>query len=66
MEWRRWRNGKPKIALLATGGALRSLHPFTHAGEGGACSGALEDMAGLSPLLTPSNNKLCAAIVDAF
>ena len=25
-----------------------------------------EDMAGLSPLLTPSNNKLCAAIVDAF
>ena len=35
-------------------------------GEGGASSGALEDMAGLSPLLTPSNNKLCAAIVDAF
>ena len=25
-----------------------------------------EDMAGLSPLLTPSNNKLCAALVDAF
>lgn len=25
-----------------------------------------EDVAGLSPLLTPSNNKLCAALVDAF
>lgn len=25
-----------------------------------------EEMAGLSPLLTPSNNKLCAALVDAF
>jgi len=26
----------------------------------------LSEVAGLSPLLTPSNNKLCAAIVDAF
>jgi len=35
--------------------------------EGGtSSSGRLEEMAGLSPLLTPSNNKLCAAIVDAF
>ena len=25
-----------------------------------------EEVAGLSPLLTPSNNKLCAAFVDAF
>jgi len=37
-------------------------------GEGGSSSSGakLEEMAGLSPLLTPSNNKLCAAIVDAF
>jgi len=27
---------------------------------------SLTEVAGLSPLLTPSNNKLCAAIVDAF
>ena len=26
----------------------------------------LSEVASLSPLLTPSNNKLCAAIVDAF
>ena len=31
-----------------------------------AGSSTLEQVAGLSPLLTPSNNKLCAALVDAF
>ena len=30
------------------------------------CVQALEDVASLSPLLTPSNTRLCAAIVDAF
>ena len=36
--------------------------------SGGALEGVRrsEEMAGLSPLLTPSNNKLCAALVDAF
>ena len=38
------------------------------AGAGGTERSAQrpEDVAGLSPLLTPSNNKLCAALVDAF
>ena len=38
------------------------------AGDSGeSASGRLvEEVAGLSPLLTPSNNKLCAALVDAF
>jgi len=42
--------------------------PSSVAHEGGSAPGSRrpEEVQGLSPLLTPSNSKLCAAIVDAY
>jgi len=48
---------------MSSGGAAADM-----GAEGAALAGqqTLSEVASLSPLLTPSNNKLCAAIVDAF
>eukprot|EP00965_Chrysotila_dentata_P016631 552129-Pleurochrysis_carterae.AAC.1 len=54
-----------------------AAHEDADAGEGGdwlslyrpgqaACPPSPEDPNALMPLLTPSNNKLCAALVDVF
>ena len=48
----------------ATGGAPASAERAEVVGGSG--TRRPEEVAGLSPLLTPSNNKLCAALVDAF
>ena len=63
-------NAGPGGALLSAGagGAAAAAAPSGAGGSerSGSASARPEDLAGLSPLLTPSNNKLCAALVDAF
>ena len=57
------------FATYSGGAAAGAAGAVASAGKAAAAEVAAsraEDMAGLSPLLTPSNNKLCAAIVDAF
>ena len=51
--------------MSATSGSLCTSGASSAEAEGSG-GPSLEGVAGLSPLLTPSNNKLCAAIVDAF